>query len=202
MQRRKRRIKDIVPLDAPQGAGVFCRLADGRYLFALYDESQVGGEHLVVGRIGGGRKPEETWEQCVLREVMEETGSRAVVQSSEVCFYADLDGRAEDIGVEADPRPVLISCQPPSFGSIPGGVYYNLVFWARLLDEPKPGPELDALVILDERLLRKLGRNSLALRELQQAGAEVVPARELDPDAPVTLGRSVEVLLAILDRTR
>ena len=207
---RAKTLNEIVPADAPQGAGVFCRLPDGRYVFALYDASRVeGGRGLIVGRIGGQRKPDETWEECVRREVFEEACCRAVVESSARCIYADLDGQAEEIAVDADPRPALISRQPPSYGSCgtaalgcvpPGGVYYNLLFWARLVGEPRPGPELDALVLLDEPLLRRIARESPSLRELRDAGAEVIAARELDPQAPVSLGRSPAVLLELLER--
>jgi hypothetical protein len=202
-EERAKTLDEIVPADAPQGAGVFCRLSDGRYVFALYDTSRAeGGRGLIVGRIGGQRKPDETWEGCVRREVFEEACCRAVVESSARCIYADLDGRAEEIAVDADPRPALISRQPPSYGSVAGGVYYNLLFWARLVGEPRPGPELDALVILDEALLRRIARESPSLRELRDAGAEVIGARELDPQAPVSLGRSPQLLLELLDRGR
>ena len=201
MRRESRRIEDIVPPGAPQGAGVFCRLSGGRYLFCLYDASRIEpGQGYVLGRIGGRRNEGETWEQCVQREVLEETGSRAVVESSPSCCYADLEGRIEPIAVEAEPRPALISRQPAAGAVIPGGIYYNLLFWARLLDEPRPGAELDALVILDEELLRSLAGSEVTLRELRDKGAEVIAARDLDPDARVSLGRSPQILLALLDR--
>ncbi len=202
MTERTRTIDEVVPADAPQGAGVFCRLEDGRYLFALYDESRIGGRGLVCGRIGGQRKPGETWRECVEREVLEEAGCRAVVESSAQCFYADLEGDLEPIALEADPRPALISRQPAAGAVVPGGIYYNLVFWARLVGKPRPGAELDALVVLDEAALRALGSAALSVRDLQAAGATVIAARELDPEAKVTLGRSPQVLLTLLQRQR
>jgi ADP-ribose pyrophosphatase YjhB (NUDIX family) len=194
-------IDELVPPDAPQGAGVFCRVEANRYLFALYDESRLGNRRLVCGRIGGRRHEGETWRQCVEREVIEETGCHAVVESSPQCFYADIEGQVEEVAVEADPRPALISRQPAAGAIIPGGIYYNLCFWARLLGKPKPGAELDALLVIDEPLLRRLAGESFTLAELVAAGATLIPARDLDPDMPVILGRSTEVLLAILDRT-
>lgn len=194
-------IDELVPPDAPQGAGVFCRVQGGRYLFALYDESRLGNRRLVCGRIGGRRHEGETWQQCVEREVMEETGCRALVESSLRCFYADIEGQVEDVTVDADPRPALISRQPAAGAIVPGGIYYNLCFWARLAGEPKPGPELDALIVVDEPLLRRLANGPLTLGQLTEAGASVVAAHDLSPDMPVILGRSTEMLLAILDRT-
>jgi len=203
-----------VPPEAPQGAGVFCRLEDGRYLFALYDESRVGGAgavrrpRLVCGRIGGRRNAGESWQQCVEREVMEETGCRAIVESSGECFFADVEGRPAAIAVEDTPRPALISRQPAAGAVVPGGIYYNLCFWARLEGQAKPGPELDALAIIGEPLLRRMAGGAppageaVTLRDLVTAGAEVIAARELDADARVTLGRSTRVLLDILDCAR
>jgi len=202
MTERSKTIEEIVPPEAPQGAGVFCRLDDGRYLFALYDERRVGGRALVCGRIGGRRAPGESWEQCVEREVMEEASCAAVVESSAECFYADLDGRIEKVAVDASPRPGLISRQPAAGAVVPGGIYYNLVFWARLEGEPRPGAELDALAIIEERLLRALAERAMTLRELVAAGAQVIPRYDLDADAPVTLGRSTQVLLELLERGR
>jgi len=193
---------EIVPPDAPQGAGVFCRFKGESYLFALYDERHLGGRGLVCGRIGGRRAPGESWEQCVEREVLEETGCRAVVESSAQCFYADLEGRLEAVDVDADPRPALISRQPAAGAIVPGGIYYNLCFWARLEGEPQPGAELDALAVADEPLLRRLASESLPLGALVDAGAMVIAARDLDPDMPVILGRSTAMLLRILERDR
>jgi ADP-ribose pyrophosphatase YjhB (NUDIX family) len=200
MTERPKALEEVVPADAPQGAGIFCRLHDGRYLFALYDERRVGGQALVCGRIGGRRAPGESWEQCVEREVLEETGCRAVVESSAECFYADTQGRVEAIAVDASPRPALISRQPAAGAVVPGGIYYNLVFWARIEGEPQPGAELDALAIIEERLLRALANKTMTLRELVAAGARVIPRHELDSDAPVTLGRSTQILLQLLER--
>jgi ADP-ribose pyrophosphatase YjhB (NUDIX family) len=188
-----------VPPQAPQGAGVFCCLEDGRYLFALYDETRGGGKSMVCGRIGGRRNAGETWQQCVEREVMEETGCRAVVESSVTCFFADVEGRPVPIAVEDTPRPALISRQPAAGAVVPGGIYYNLCFWARLEGEPRPGPELDALAIIAEPLLRRMACEELTLRELMAGSAEVIAARELNTNAQVTLGRSTQVLLEILD---
>jgi len=195
-------IEDIVPPDAPQGAGVFCRVEGNRYLFALYDESPLGKRRLVCGRIGGRRHEGETWQHCVEREVMEETGCRALVESSARCFYADIEGQVEEVTVDADPRPALISRQPAAGAVVPGGIYYNLCFWAQLAGEPKPGPELDALIIIDEPPLRRLAGGPLTLGQLTEAGAAIIPARDLGHDMPVVLGRSTEMLLAILDRSR
>jgi len=194
-------LDEIVPAKAPQGAGVFCRLEDGRYLFALYDASQVeDGEGLILGRIGGQRQAGESWEDCVRREVQEETGCQAAVESSARCFFADAEGRVEEIAVEAEPRPVLISRQPAAGAVVPGGIYYNLLFWARVLGEPRPGPEIDALVLLDEALLREMAHSAPTLRELTEKGAQVILARALEAEAPVRLGRSPRVLLDLLNR--
>ncbi|HUT74669.1 MAG TPA: NUDIX domain-containing protein [Armatimonadota bacterium] len=198
----ERTLDEIVPAGAPQGAGIFTRLNDNRYMFCLNDASLAGsgGGRLELGRIGGRREHAETWGQCIQRELMEEVGCRATVESAAQCFYADLDGHPSEIAVSTLPRPLLISRQPVSRDVIPEGVYYNVVFWARLQGEPRPLSEIHGLVLLEEALLRLIMSAAFTVRRLQAAGVEIIPARELDPDAKVGLGRAPSVLVELLNR--
>jgi hypothetical protein len=188
-------LADLIPAAQPQGAGIFAR-HEGRLVFVGYRPRREQGG-IICGRVGGWRKTGESWLDCVRRETREEICCDVNIISSDQCYFAEPAADANPIDLQDDLRPFLVSLQHlTGRGS---GLYYNVIFLASLLGEPRLGPQIELLVFLTDANLLSLAQQPLPLSSVIQAEAKIESRSELPPESPVTLGRSLILLASLIN---
>jgi len=184
---------ELIPPEDPQGAGFFAR-HQGRLVFVGYRPRREQGG-VICGRVGGWRKTGESWLDCMRRETREEICCDVEVITAQKAYFAEPATEARPIDLEDEPRPFLVSLQHLTGRGT--GLYYNVIFLASVIGEPRMGPQIELLVFLTDANLLSLAEQPLPISALMQAGANIEWTTPLPTDTMVTLGRSL-ILLAQL----
>jgi len=187
-------LADLIPPGQPQGAGICARHGERLVFVGYRPRREQGG--MICGRVGGWRKTGESWLDCVRRETREEICCDVNITTSPQAYFAEPAADAGPIDLQDDPRPLLVSLQHlTGRGS---GLYYNVIFLASLLGEPRLGPQIELLVFLTDANLLSLAQQPLPIAAVIQAGGRAESRSELPPETPVTLGRSLILLASLI----
>lgn len=150
--------------------------------------------------IGGHLDPGEGWSEAVVREAMEEACCRISLGDSVVTYFCQQ---------EQAPRPITLDWQEPCRPLLVWTATFPLrrgpnrervpttlvvaVFRAAALDEPRPGSELDTLLMIDRDTLLHTYAAPRRLCELTSRGARTI-GRPRDPDDLLAPGGSAYFL--------
>jgi 8-oxo-dGTP pyrophosphatase MutT (NUDIX family) len=131
--------------------------------------------------VGGHLNPGEGWSDAVTREAMEEANCQISLADSAVTYFCHEDHLPHPITYpwEETCRPLLIWAatfplrRGPNRERIPTTLVCS-VFRAAALNEPKPGSELDTLLIIDRETLQHTYMTPCSIDELLTQGAQII----------------------------
>ena len=175
------RISDIITPATPAGTALFIQWK-GFHVFGIPKRDLIEySDHIRFYGVGGKRKnPNESWEECALREGNEET-SDAVDQiiSSHSTYFFRSNGTIEQIKVVNEPktpRLILEKRNHSGYGSMKkfDDHYYLVAFDAVISKKPEASGEIAALIYLNDFHLSLIKRRSdISLGELLENGANI-----------------------------
>lgn len=145
---------------------------DGRFLFELqkpvkWRRGQNGVLRIGMGCIGGTVEEDETIEEALSREALEEIRCKIAFDRSRHPFSIDPAGAVSLLSPESVPKGVQFLWEGSDPGFIPGGKV--AVYLGQAIGRAEPG-DLPAIVKLEPRLFYDHGARSLTMREVEQRG--------------------------------
>ena len=206
----KKKIEDLIQTADVLGTG-FIPIDEKNWWFAVgnkkYWKRQQNNELMIsFTAIGGHVEKGESILDATLREIQEETGTKATIyQSDDTLFItADLQEKPvfnfqiktmERIEIEANPKPRLLYVVQREHDKL--GV---VVYQGRFQSEPSPQMEVPALICLPPDLLTK---TPLTLSKLLSLGAKIKEQYEEIPrDSILYSFGSAKILQAFLNKKK
>ena len=151
------RISDIITPATPSGTALFIQWK-GFHVFGIPKRDlNINSNHLRFYGVGGKRlEPNESWEDCAIREGNEET-TNVVEQlySSHLTYFFRSNGTIEQLKVVNEsivPRLILEKRKHSGHGIMAKSDdhYYLVAFDATVSEKPKASGEISALVCIPE----------------------------------------------------
>lgn len=190
----------IIPAGALRGASLLALEGDRVWLGGKVIKGE-GRDILALTGIGGRVEPGETFSECVLREVREETGTEARLTPCPRTLVVRGPEESSTAALAEGPAAVVFRSASASPGRpwAPGRLLAVAVFTGCLLDRPRPVEKLPLFVLLSAAdILAVLEDRHTAGTLLAACPVVKAPHCGLDPGAPVRFVDSPEALFTHL----
>lgn len=211
-QRAPKRIKltDLITPATPSGAALFLKWNDEYHVFGIPKRDLDETNHLRFYGIGGKKSnPDESWEECAIREGMEETSGAIdkLVSSSQTELLRSNNVIEQIEIVESNINPCFIyeKRKHTGYGSMykSDDHYYLVGYHATLSRKPIPSREIGALLFLTDANLRTIKNNiNVPLGQIVMQGGMIVEQEGITIDRNKVLvphGTALYVLRQLKD---
>jgi len=185
---REIRISDIITPATPSGTALFIQWK-GLHVFGIPKRDlNINSDHLRFYGVGGKRlDPNESWEDCAIREGNEET-TNVIEQlsSSHLTYFFRSNGTTEQLKVVNEPivpRLILEKRKHSGHGIMAKSDdhYYLVAFDAAVSEKPKASGEIAALVYLNDYHLSLIKRRSdITIAELIEHGVIIEEQNDIE----------------------
>ena len=181
-------LTEIISKASPAGSAIIAKW-NGLHVFGIPRRDLKRSKDVSRFYGLGGKRlgPDESFEDCALREVREETsGNPCKLITSSATHYLRADGELttiELVGMHTRPRLILEKQKHSGWGSmrVEDDKYYLVAFDAEFESEPQPSNEIGVILFATDNLLQEFGKvGQMPLSAIAAHGGKFLTAPDLE----------------------